>query len=310
MWFGQLPKTGTSQVLSMNKEVIVSVYGGLGNQMFQYATGTALAQKNQAKLVLDLSWFASLRPPGITPWNFSLDKFPRTVFSTAIRGSDLFLDRTSLRNIAAKAKGKLRRIRNGQSILVERHFHYDASVLQASHGTWLMGYWQSPKYFQNVADTIREQFGWAPLSAASERISDEITQRNSVCLHVRRGDYLATVAHPVCDSSYYDRAIRRLLSECENTHFFIFSDDPEWARYNLPLGSQVSTFVDVNGPDSAHEDLLLMSRCKHFIIANSTFSWWGAWLSTHPEKTVTCPINWFGTDLDTKDLIPPNWRRL
>lgn len=295
----------------MQKQVTVSIYGGLGNQLFQYALGTALAKKNDAELVLDLAWFTCDKPQSVTPWKFSLHSFPRIKFASTNRGGDLFVDTSSPRNVAAKILGRAQRLLRRQTLHVERHFHYDPSVLAAGPGAWMVGYWQSPKYFQHVAETLRDQLGNAPLSFASERINERIVQGNSVCLHVRRGDYLGTTTHPVCDADYYRQATELLSSEINDPHFYIFSDDPEWARSNLRIETGGSTIVDVNDQEQAHQDLILMSRCKHFVIANSTFSWWSAWLSTYAAKKVVCPRRWFATPtLDTRDLIPSGWRRL
>jgi hypothetical protein len=295
----------------MQKAITVSVYGGLGNQMFQYALGTTLAQRNAAQLVLDLGWFECRKAPSVTPWKFALHNFPRTEFITSSRGADLFEDRRTLKSVAAKVNAKLGRFICGDRLYVERHFHYDPGVLSARAGAWLVGYWQSPKYFESAAETLKHQFGRTNLSEDSERICENIAITNSVCLHVRRGDYLGTSTHGVCDADYYRQAIQLLSRELEDPHFFIFSDDPEWARMNVRVTGRGSTVVDVNGPEQAHEDLMLMSTCKHFIIANSTFSWWAAWLSTHEKKRVVSPMRWFATpDFDTRDLLPSDWRRL
>ena len=142
----------------------------------------------------------------------------------------------------------------------------------------------------------------------------EIAACNAVSLHVRRGDYAAdpvvTSMHGLCPLDYYDRAVEYVLGRVSDPAFFLFSDDPDWVREHLKLRGSVSV-VDHNGPDSGSEDLRLMSLCRHHIIANSTFSWWGAWLDPRPDKLVIAPKRWFADEsLDTSDLLPAGWVKL
>ena len=153
----------------------------------------------------------------------------------------------------------------------------------------------------------------APLSLAAQKVSEVIDTVESVALHVRRGDYLKdqkTIArHGVCSQSYYQSAIDLVLAEKPMAKFLVFSDDPQWVKVHLQLPPQC-TYVS-KASITAQEDLVLISRCKHQIIANSTFSWWGAWLNNSCDKIVVCPTPWFDDSrIATQDLLPANWHQL
>lgn len=152
-----------------------------------------------------------------------------------------------------------------------------------------------------------------PMNEANAEIARQIMQSDSVCLHVRRGDYLtnreANRILGVDLTDYYRRSVAFMKERRSDCRFFIFSDEPEWAREKLDLGGR-SMVVDINPPERAEQDLRLMSMCRHFIIANSSFSWWGTWLSTNPEKTVIAPKQWFRDDRNVENRCPEEWLRL
>jgi hypothetical protein len=153
-----------------------------------------------------------------------------------------------------------------------------------------------------------------PVSKSKQEIINEIMDTNSVSLHVRRGDYLinprAKQLLVVCDAEYYLKSVEIMSSKVERPHFYIFSDDIKWAKENIIMPFK-TTFVGENGPRKSYEDLRLMSLCKHNIIANSSFSWWGAWLNENPNKIVIAPKQWFrSSEKDTKDLIPESWLKI
>ena len=198
---------------------------------------------------------------------------------------------------------------------MERHFHFDPEVASLPDGVCLEGYWQSERYFAQVADRVRHDLTLEkPPAGRDAELLAEIAAGNAVSLHVRRGDYVtdpaASATHGVCPLDYYRRAIAFIAERVADPVFFLFSDDPEWTRANLDLGG-AATLVDHNGPDRGHEDLRLMSHCDHHIIANSSFSWWGAWLDPRPQKMVVAPRQWFrDASKDTSDLIPESWVQL
>jgi len=292
--------------------VIVRLSGGLGNQLFQYAAGRAVAFRTKASIKLDTSQFKKYPNRNYYLMNFNIS-------GTLI---------SELRKyILAKQKGDnlLRRVASlsqylvpenkGYQIFTERSFQYDPNILDVPGNVYLNGYWQSEKYFMDIDHIIRDEF---QVSTTPDRenqlVADLITQHNSISLHIRRGDYLADNIqfqhHGVCSLEYYQTAIEFLLNNQKDPHFFIFSDDIPWAKENIKISYPVN-FVDHNGLDKPHEDLRLMALCKHHIIANSTFSWWGAWLSLHRDKIIIGPKEWFNqANNDTSDLIPPSWIQL
>jgi hypothetical protein len=198
----------------------------------------------------------------------------------------------------------------------EKHFNFDKSVLFLRDDIYLQGYWQSEKYFKDISHIIRREFTLRePLSEASQQIAQKIkTSANSVSLHIRRGDYISNPTtnsvHGVCSLRYYQECVQVLNEKVGDVSLFVFSDDPVWVKENLSYKYSM-IFVNHNGVEHAFEDMHLMSLCQHNIIANSSFSWWGAWLNNNPHKVVLAPKHWFRKeDIDTKDLIPDNWIRV
>jgi hypothetical protein len=197
----------------------------------------------------------------------------------------------------------------------ERGFGFDASVLRAPSHAHLTGYWQSEKYFEPIRDILLRDFTLvaAPCPHASELL-ERAREPHVVALHVRRGDYVKDARthefHGVCTIEYYREAATRIAASVIEPSFLVFSDDPDWVRSNLRL-DWPTTYVTHNGGCSPHQDMWLMSQCSHHIIANSSFSWWGAWLCQSKEQCVIAPARWF-TDpkLDTRGLIPERWTRI
>lgn len=148
----------------------------------------------------------------------------------------------------------------------------------------------------------------------NEQVAQNILSVNAVSLHVRRGDYVSNLTinqfHGTCSLEYYNQAIAQIAKKVETPHFFVFSDDPEWVKSNLKIDYSI-TIVDHNNADKNYEDIRLMSLCKHHIIANSSFSWWGAWLCRNPNKIVIAPLKWFNDkSINTTDLIPDGWIKI
>lgn len=177
------------------------------------------------------------------------------------------------------------------------------------------GYWQSERYFVDAADIIRAEFkprlALEPENAATAAAIDGVT---AVSVHVRRGDYVTdkvtNAYHGVCSLDYYRAAIARIAERVASPHLFVFSDDHAWVQENL-RSNYPTTYVTANSPDRGYRDMQLMSRCRHHIIANSSFSWWGAWLNPRPDKVVVAPARWFiDKSNDTRDLLPGEWLRV
>ena len=286
--------------------IVVRLCGGLGNQLFQYATGRRLADSRGAELVLDLAWYE--RTPSFnTPRKYELDRYPvRARTTTATEDWSCRLHGVRL----LRSVPIVRRWRNFR----ERSFDFDPSVLSLPDDTYLDGYWQSDRYFADVSDAIRvEATPRSPAGTQDRRVGEAIAATSAVSVHVRRGDYVsqraAAAFHGTCSPDYYRAALAMIVRHVPNPHFFVFSDDVDWARRHIaPLGPIV--FVDHNGPDAAFQDLRLMASCKHHVIANSSFSWWGAWLNPQTDKVVVAPKLWFADGRSTPTLMPSTWIRL
>jgi len=281
--------------------VIARVMGGLGNQLFQYAAARRIALKTGLPIKLDVSGFGSYRRRSYALHHFCIvEDFATQQDLRRLKRSRLGV---ILQRLAPAAK---------QTHIAERHFHFDPRIHEIGSGVYLAGYWQSEKYFADVSDVIRSELSVrAPARGDNLAMLRLIEGTNSVSLHVRRGDYLsnprARRLHGCCSPDYYRSALSEISRRVRNPHFFVFSDDPSWVRENLAIdGPTVS--VGHNGPGADYEDLRLMSRCRHHIIANSTFSWWGAWLDARPNQIVVAPRRWFASGgHQTRDLFPAHW---
>ena len=272
--------------------VIVKLYGGLGNQLFQYAMARRMAIENHALLKLDAST------------GFKNDFYRRTY---SLNHFNIFEHFAAPQDLAG-----LRHVK-------EKHFHFDPEILNPCDNVYLDGYWQSEKYFKSIEDIIRDELTVKePLKDANLRMAREMAETNSVCIHFRRlygisfgkVDTQGFNMHGSIPLDYYYRCIERLTQTVKDPHFFIFSDDPGWTRDNFRLPNP-TTVIANNGAGKDHEDLRLMSLCKHHIIANSTFSWWGAWLNPGKDKMVFAPEPWFNAaEHDVKDLIPEQWIKI
>jgi len=288
--------------------VVAQIIGGLGNQMFQYALGRTLAIKCNVPLKLDTSLFERypMRPYALGHFSIAGTEL------TASERRELGIDRIATTRIGRLAQWWLR---PSLTVVREQSFEFDPLVLRTPDNCYLEGYWQSPKYFSAIETTIRSEFVCKePPTAENVAAADRISESPAVSVHVRRGDYVSNDEthryHGTCGPEYYAGAEARVIDEVGRVQLFVFSDDPDWAEENLPFRSP-TTVLRHNGPKQDYEDLRLMTLCRHHIIANSTFSWWGAWLCRDPGKIVIAPKNWFNeANHDTSDLIPEGWIRL
>lgn len=271
------------------------LHGRLGNQMFQYAAARALAEHHCTRVVLD-DRTALHKDEGSLLRVFDLPDLAQAPLPPAKHERPLAY-------AAWRALGLRPRIRR------ENGLGYDRAFTQWSDDSYLHGYWQSERYFAAIAQDIRSAFAFrTPMSAQNTEMAARIASGPSVALHVRRGDYVAVNAMALCDQAYYDAALTAVRKRMENDPtVFVFSDDPAWAKENLPLPFE-KVVVDFNGPDADYEDLRLMSQCQHNIIANSSFSWWAAWLGETPGSIVAGPAQWFAdTAMSNPDILPARW---
>ena len=304
----------SSRSVALRNAVTVTLCGGLGNQLFQYATARAVAIRCNADLVLDLSWFDEvLSSPNVTPRKYALAPFCLPVHLA--RASSVTGAKIPLLERVFHRLGDWFGLELVGRRFTEESFRFDKRVLGLQAPVWLSGYWQSPHYFSDVAPQIREEIGaLRGLSDSCVDLLQKIRATDSICVHVRRGDYVtnkeAASFHGLCSLDYYRNGVRRVADGLDSPHGFVFSDDPVWAKDNLKLDIEF-TVVDVNGTEEPHFDLWLMAACKHFVIANSSLSWWGAWLASSSGKIVIAPARWFAkSTMDTSDLFPSDWMRV
>jgi hypothetical protein len=293
--------------------IIVKLMGGLGNQMFQYAAARRVALRLGTCVKFDLS-FLKKPKPGDTKRKFELDQFKidGSVASESEVKMVKFRGISPPERVLNSIRSCIGHPGDNPNIIREGHYHYDSSLEEACDNVYLDGYWQSERYFASIEKDIKEEFTLLnPMVGENLRLSEAIREGTSVSIHVRRGDYIRSEKtrrfHGVCSKGYYQRCVGEVSKRVASPHFFVFSDDPGWAENNLDFSTR-TTVVAVNPPHRGHEDLRLMNQCRHHILANSSFSWWGAWLSPYPDKLVYAPGKWFADPgMDTRDLIPEAW---
>ncbi len=288
--------------------IISNIIGGLGNQMFQYAAGRSLSLQRAQPLRLDLSGF-----DGYGLHNgFELQQ----VFDCPVEVAN----EADVRNVLGwqyppmfrrvLARPWLVKFRRG-GLVMEPHFHYWQGLSEVPDDSYLVGYWQSEKYFQKIASVIRADFTFkSPLSGRNSELGQQIGQVSAVSLHCRRGDYVdskkTNALLGLCSLDYYRAAIDYISRQVDNPNFFMFSDDIAWLKDNLHMDFPCH-YVEHNHGRESYNDMHLMSLCQHHIIANSSFSWWGAWLNPRLDKIVIAPRRWFAKENNEKDLLPQGW---
>lgn len=279
--------------MSKKKLVITHLIGGLGNQMFQYAAGLSLASRTNSTLKLDTSDFETykLHEYSLGNWNISAE--------SASRDEIKFLKTRKFFILKSKK-------------FSESGLQYNPALFKQEPPVYISGYWQTEKYFKTIRNSLLQEFvPKKTISTYSQSVLNQITSSScSVSLHVRRGDYLLSQnqkIHGVCGLDYYEAAIELLEKSHNDITFFVFSDDILWAKDNLKISSK-KIWVDGNDSSRNFEDIHLMSKCSHNIIANSSFSWWGAWLNNNQDKKVIAPKAWFQSPkMDIRDLCCPEW---
>lgn len=291
-------------LLMLNRYVGLWVLGGLGNQMFQYAAGYSLAKKLQFDLLLDLSGFCSydLRQYRLGEFMIKCSEWAKT--SPANTSQKILKIKSYLAKYGVMKAGNY-------DVLYEKGFHIDDRFFIQNSNCYLWGYWQSPKYFEEHASDICNIFNLSKFESPELReILHAAETEKTVSVHVRRGDYIKAetkAVHGICNIEYYERAKALMLSIEPDAKFMIFSDDPAAAREMFATWKNTSVVECA----SDTEEMLVMNRCKHHIIANSSFSWWAAWLDRKKSGCVIAPKCWFSKEKMLKtyvlDLFPDEW---
>jgi hypothetical protein len=290
--------------------IAVRLEGGLGNQMYQYAAARALAQRHQTGVLIDAA--ALLRPRGnVTRRVFELAHFKHTAI--------LMSDSESRRLSWFHRVPLMSHWVSQWHMIAEQGAGYQPAFAKLPDQSYLLGYWQSYRYFADVAAHVAAEFEpLEALSCESQAVADRIAGTSSVAVHVRRGDYVtlpsAANFHGVLPLDYYAKAMERVQLAEPQAHCFVFSDDLAWCKAHLP-GAMPMTFVGHNAGSDAWQDLNLMSKCRHHVIANSSFSWWGAWLADQrwgvTGRRVIAPKRWFaGQQQVSPDRCPEHWETI
>ncbi len=288
--------------------IIVKIYGGLGNQLFQYALGRVLALKHNTNLKLDTSIFEK-EQANVTYRKFGLSDFGINAGIATIEEINE-IKRSCLKGVYKSIYWRFQYMKPyyKQNYVKEKTFSFDKNILNCRNNTYIDGYWQSPKYFENIRNVLLNDLTLkTQLNENEKKHLVNIQNTDSVSIHVRRGDYVSNPKnleiYAQLDLNYYNSAIAYIKENIFTPFFYIFSDDIEWVKSRFSTIHNC-TFID----SSSVVCLYLMSHCKHNIIANSTFSWWGAWLNENSNNIVITPQKWFVTErLSTADLIPKNW---
>ena len=286
--------------------IVVKLQGGLGNQMFQYALAKAMSKLHDSPFELDLEFLLDRTPN--KGKDFVFRDYDLNVFSIT---PDIASTGTARQYASPTFWEKVKAGFKPKTVYQESFFHFDAHALLAAPDVYLEGYWQSPKYFETIEKELREDFRFIhAIEDHSKKLLEQILQTDSICVNVRRADFLTNTYHGVCGMSYFEPAIHHLASSLSNPKVFIFSDDPQWCLDNFKSKFSMEVVDHSHKGFKFSNQLQLMAACKHFIIPNSTFAWWAVWLSNKKESKVIAPTHWFADSaIDTRDLIPDNWMR-
>lgn len=283
--------------------IIIKLNGGLGNQMWQYAFGRAMQLKYDDELWIDIEEFR--RTYGHEPRHYSLSDLDISsdVNILPIAESSTLLPLKFLQKVNRDLTTRIARLFN---VYWWRKVPYVDLNIRSTKGKkcYFYGYWQSIRYFDFCEDVIKRELKVkTPVRQQNLHYEQEILNSNSVCMHIRRGDFV-TEGMIVCDESYYLRGEEYIASHTDNPKFFIFTNDINWVKENIPFRHEVE-YVDVDDPD--YEVLRLMYSCKHFVISNSSFSWWAQYLSDNPGKIVVAPTKWHLSRPEDKTVYLDSW---
>lgn len=292
--------------------IVVRLMGGLGNQLFQYAAGRALSLKHKTELQFDLTYLKANSNQEYTQRNLELDLFDLQIHEVSQENLSKFKSNSFFQKVTRKLFGNTF---SKYHIANQDEFKFLPEFNAYSDNIYLNGYWQSEKYFLNIRETLLKELIVKKVKSLEViNAEKEILNSTSVSLHIRRGDYVSrkesTDLHGILSLDYFYNAIKEVKKKNSEITVYVFSDDISWVKENLKITDKC-VYVDFNTGDNSVFDLYLMSLCKHNIIANSSFSWWGAWLNQNPEKIVIAPKNWFAKkELKYNDVIPDSWIQL
>lgn len=289
---------------------IINIIGGLGNQMFQYALAVSLQEAHpEERILLDLTNFKGYGiHNGFELQNIFHIPFQEATFNELLKVTYPLCNYTFSRyakKILPSRKSMIQE--NDAKDIIETFFIEDRNL-------YIDGYWQHEYYFQHCADTIRKIYTFPDLGDSKNlEVFNRLRESNSTSIHIRRGDYITNKLYKgICDLDYYREALRIIDHSTKTDIYCIFSDDIDWCKDNLStiINMENCIFVNWNKGKDSYIDMQLISSCKHNIIANSTFSWWGAWLNTNPSKIVIAPQKWVNTKHPYNSPVPNGWIKI
>ncbi len=300
--------------------IYFGLFGGLGNQFFQYAFAKKAYNATSDSVMLLTEYFYrfdAIREPSIKKFNISIDyqekkdfnyldnrKFLKLRIKTFKKVTSFF-ENLGLNKLTQKAMTSFQKRLYKKGMFIELDIKNPMfPSVYPKKDKYLEGMWHNPAYFDDIKDELVKEFVLKDTSVLPENLTKEIDKGNSVCVHIRRGDYLLYDYYMVCDADYYIRAIDKMREMHKGAKFFIFSDDIEWVKANIPSSEDI-VYVEEKNPD--YVDFELMRRCSHFIISNSTFSWWAAYLGQADNKTVMTPDKWYTNGKNKEQLNLPDW---
>lgn len=330
--------------------IVSRITDGLGNQLFQYAAGRALSLRHQVPLSLDLTYyrpiqqatrqntalhsiagaprtlqlpFFNITAKHIRPVNLLRFLFAPTPPVNLDKNTDnlptddtpfTYSPRSWTEQIAQWLIQRNRLTRLSPRTIKQQGHDFDSSFESWPDSSYLCGYWESENFFRKIRPVLQRELTLrTPVTGDNAECLNRIDQSQSVSIHVRRGDNLRPTGQAIwglLSMNYYENSIRTITTCVAQPRFFVFSDDPQWAAANLKHLPNTE-FIRWNDEDHAYLDLFLMRHCKHHIVANSTFSWWGAWLSDSPNKIVCAPTPWFNAkERNTRSLVPESWKKI
>lgn len=285
--------------------IIVKIIGGLGNQMFQYAYAKALQVKGY-DVKIDISAFDTYKLHG----GYQLDKYNIDLKASTKKENNKFYKNDILSKV-------FRRLGyDSSNIIGENSLLFDGNLLDIEEDNYVSGYFQTELYFKNLRETLYKEFIVRDKYSfyTKEMAENILNQLTSCSIHVRRGDFINNTnitIHGSCDLSYYIQAVDFMNLEYGNLQYFVFSDDITWVKENLKI--EDAKYIQSEEIRLPHEDIYLMSLCSHNIIANSSFSWWGAWLNQNSQKMVIAPKRWFMDEKlfqESADIVCENWKKI
>jgi hypothetical protein len=296
--------------------ILIRLKGGLGNQMFQYAAALALSTRLKAFLKIDLTMLEDRDPTLVNMVFREYELAPYRLPQEFATPKEIHRFNPEGKNILQKSKNRASAFFSPRRVYLEPANRYDSDFLKTADDYCLVGSFQSELYFTGIRDSVIESFAYRhAFGDKTEELGAKIRSQSSVCIHVRRGDY---VQNPVfskilgpLEKTYYQNGLSRITSLSRIDEVYVFSDDIDWCRENLNFEMKTTFVSDEIVENDHHVHMYLMRQCKYFVISNSTFSWWAAWLSERKGKHVVGPRCWFAdSSRNSSDILPTSWERI